>query len=425
MTTNPIPTAEEILTPAIDELVRLRPLAVNHIDRGIWGDLLYGLKGQARVFRAELARAYASRWLNAARGAQLLELVRSTEFGATLATSESTALGHVVLQRAVTGATTAAPEQWLTVGVIQGGQGFRVPATSSPFTVPEGLVEAIESVPVGNTAASGVVTSEEPGGTWRHEQTIQVEVRATSPGAGSNIPSTTSDWWGKTAVVPESVGKLFDRNLTPIGIFMGGGSSGISDEAVRACGRAAFMGSRFPVDQALVAAALGAGLGVERAIHVDDVESRSISLFIADSSWGASPAWARIVGEAIANSGAIGFGCRTKVFPLRNIVCSARVAVSVAGASSLASSAQISSTARAALVEYLDTGDFWRASSHGAGAAVALALRSLVESVSAVALVDSQGKSINLDAEQEVAHLYLEAVTVDYYGPSGLIARGY
>jgi hypothetical protein len=95
-----VPSLADVIGPAIDTLVAVRPTALPHVDQGHYGDVITGLGGQVQVSRQRVAKEAAASLLGAASGDELTELARS-EFDAIRLNAPTTAIGEVYLSRPV------------------------------------------------------------------------------------------------------------------------------------------------------------------------------------------------------------------------------------------------------------------------------------------------------------------------------------
>lgn len=398
MTAPILPTAESIVTPAVNAMVAMRPRIRGHIERGRYGDIAYGWAGEARVLRAELAQLVASRFLPTAEGQALVKLVQSDEFGAPIVSAPTPAFGRLLLERPDTGP--------LEAGEIRAGTKFRVNA--NPRAIPpvqESTVEVIEHVGVAEEA-----------------EAVWVPVKATAAGAGPNIPTFP----GSNEVSGQPLSDLFDATFVVAGAELAGGGTGLTDATVRRAGTAAYIGRHGATEQALIIGVLCSGLGVEHVTPVQDDDRGIAQLFVADASWAANEVWCREVQRALYVGGWVGFGCRPRVLPVTNRIAHVEATVRLRDMRYADERAELTNKVVKAIDGYFDERpDFWTFDVAGVATAIARADRTRILSVpTAPSLLSATGDAITPPAANptdvaSVAHFAIRSVRLTFQRPNG------
>lgn len=100
MTKGLIPTPADVLGPAIDRLIEVRPTAAPHVETGRYGDVVAAQRGQFGVLRGQLVDEAVATRLSFAKGPALTD-VAASEFETPRAPDAIAAIGEAVLTRTV------------------------------------------------------------------------------------------------------------------------------------------------------------------------------------------------------------------------------------------------------------------------------------------------------------------------------------
>jgi hypothetical protein len=315
-----IPTAQEIIQPAINKLVELRPRTAAHVYTGRYSDIIFGWKAQARVHLDRLADEAVAARLPLASGDPLRELARS-EYWAEFDETPGAAVGEVSLLRQITN-TAITNTGNFAPGVIPAGAQFHLdadPKASPPIveatyqTATTTVVESLENLALQDNGD----------GTFTHFQFVVLSVTATTSGSGPNVPYFMLE----PLRLAKPVDALFDPTFVVVSFFAAGGFDTLEDETIRKLAQANYLGQFGPTDGALVASALKKN-GVQHVAPVLDAANAIAYFFIADESWGCSDAFLGRAQRTIKED-ACGFGCRTAPGFVQNVRVSVKATVTV------------------------------------------------------------------------------------------------
>lgn len=274
-----VPVADEIVRPAIDKLVSIKPAALKHINykAGVWSHIFAGLRTQAITLLRRLAKAAAANRLPTSTGSDLLELVDS-EFFTLIDPSATIAVGEVLLTRTGT----------LPPGVIPKGTRFSRAQTSpnSPVALVSSQYVSVEDVYV--DLASAIAS---------------VRVAASQSGAAANHVA------GSVTTI-SIVDKLFDTFAASASFFAAaGGADGVKDADAVTIAKANAVGQFGPTDAAIYAG--GYAAGARHMAVADDPVTGVAIVWAADTSWASSDSWLQSISKSILDKPFQGFGCVT------------------------------------------------------------------------------------------------------------------
>ncbi len=398
------------MAKGLGELARLRPAAFKffNLGKGVWANVIAGLKAQCDLELARLADAAKNGRLSLAKGQELLALAAS-EFDRLHDLADTKAVGDITLERVAL---------WITLGVTTGlGVNPIVVTSSEPHGFVTGQTVTIWNV-IGNNGANGtfkvvvlspttfslpatavadgtgslglavpqLVSGTIPKGTrFRRNARVEdpflpeaffetpsdlfvavgapedhgyavisVPIVASLAGAAANTPLLDSGALATTEVVDS----LFDPLFSSIALESAGGSDGASDQAVAQYAKAFYLGQYAPTDGAVIAGAFGAGA---RHIAFDDPGTGTATIAIADSSWASSTRWASQTRQSLYDNGWVGFGGSVDATKVVNKLISVTASIVVSDQSVLFDTSELVQSARLALVDYLDNRLDWYA----------------------------------------------------------------
>lgn len=321
-------TPDEIIGPAIDEFVRLRPNALKHINygTGVYANIFAGWRAQAAVCLRRLALAAVDRRLTLATGQGLLDTVAS-EYDAFVELGPTTAVGDAVLVRSTS----------LTSGSILAGTRFKRPAsltTPIQLAAAEYITTDDVSVPIGTT-------------------TVTVPIQAVISGAASNAP-----WTGTSPPTGlEVADNLFDT-FTSSSYTVAGGSDSVTNGDLRNFAKALVLGQYAPNIGALVAGTLK-NTGVKRYGVYENPYTGVATVFVADRSWSSGSRWTAAIQQSLYDNDYVGFGCKASVGIVVNKIVSINATVMLKDGTTLSNTAAIDKAIKTAIRKYLDDRPDW------------------------------------------------------------------
>lgn len=390
-----IPRMSDLLGPAVVALlgdltggrrVARERYAQSGETGGRFGDVLRGWQGQAEIVRARLVKEVMATRLDRCGGQELRDLAKS-EYFADLPPDPQKAVGHVTLRRTVVLGSATPLTGNFAFGVIPAGTKIKrqgsptgtVPSQDAEYETTEAAVcgtdDNLAPAPVGD-------------GTFTHQQTVFIPVRATREGPHANIPY----YVGIAAQGATVSSSLFDK-FTVTALESAGGTLGVVDDQVRALARAMAVGSNGPTSRAAIAGSLTSP-SVRRAVYVDDTILAIGTLFLSDESWATSLAFRQAQLQALRERPWIGWGCRVNVGFLNNL--GVVVAPKILLRSSKYDTAQsdITENVKTALVRYFDERpDFYTWTLNAIGAVIAGADKRIL-ACTAVSVTDVDGALI-------------------------------
>jgi hypothetical protein len=320
-------TPDEIVGPAIDELVSLRPAALQHINTGlgVYSHPIAGWRAQASLALKRLALAAADRRLALANGQALIDTATS-EFAVLDSFDPTAAVGEVSLSRAT-----------LTPGTIPKGTRFKRPASLLP--------------PIPLSGAE--YTSTDDVTVARNQLTVTVKIQAVTTGAASNTPLTSS-------TLPSDIeisDTLFDT-FTVTGYSAAGGSDIVTNGDLKHFATAFSRGQYAPTSGALAAGALK-NTGVKRFGVYDDTTTGTATVFVADKSWASGSRWVSTIKQSLYDNEFVGFGCKVTVGIVLNTVVVVTATVMLKDNTFLNETSSIDRNIKAAIRRYLDDRSDW------------------------------------------------------------------
>jgi hypothetical protein len=384
-----VATPDDVLSAGVEALLARWPAALPFVNTGTgaWSNIVRGLRAQCALALARVADGVSNGRLYLATGDTLADLVAS-EFDA-IAPGTQTAVGEVVLTRASTAAGG---------GTIPAGTRFRIPAvTVGPITR-----GGIDCVSVLDTRVDATAL------------TVTVRIDATVDGAKTNIPIIA----GQTASDITISDTLFDKTLLPTAYTLAGGSDGPGDDLTRMYAAAFILGQYGPTADAAFAGILKNG-GVRYFRAVDS--GGTLSLYIADASWGSGTSWAAKIQQALYDSGFVGFGCKLRALPVQNKLINVKATVLLRDPTSLSDTSELDGIIQTALRDYFDKRPDWNIWKLSAMRGLVSRCDERILRCSLLQVLDSTGAPIaEPSATSAVQHYYLanNAVSVTYQGPT-------
>jgi hypothetical protein len=336
-----IPTPDELIGPGIDAFVALRPGALRHIDSptGVYSRVFAGWRAQAVVMVQRLADYAKQGRIKFAEG-EPLNFLAGSEFDTLNDLGATKAMGSITLQRS-TGTYPGGP-------IPKGTRFQRISDPSAARLFKAAQVEAAEAVYVPQGATS-----------------VTVPIIASREGtyAGRPITGSTVD---EVTIADEIVDK---GSWVVVSYELGGGSDAASDDDKRRYARAFARGKYGPTANGAVAGALK--LGARHVAAVDDPDTGSLVLHVADGGWAASTRWAGVIRQRIYDPQddtppIVGYGCRVTCAPLANEVVGVECTVRLRSSDALAETSELDAVIQATIRAYFDDRDdfyAWRSAS--------------------------------------------------------------
>lgn len=388
-----VPAVSRIVGPAIDAIVAARPTSQKHFNAGgRWADLTALWRAQLQVALSRLSDEVVSARLRSAMGDALRTLCAS-EFETTLPSTPQTALAFVTLTRpdpvpvwepstqyaageivqAAPGSSVAQqaqnagtsgnsePSFSTTLGVTTPDNGITWTCITKPLA-PSGIIrqgtlfsKAADptAIPIAIAAASYVSTKPVyvPTGTL----VVGVPAIAQRAGVDANVP-TFGNYASPTSIQPAA--PLFDPTFATSLCYAAGGSSGISDDVLRAAARAYAIGQYGPNDAAVVAGLLQNQSVRHYAYFPANAYLAYGQVYIADESWACGGAWVNRIAQTFADSW-LGFGCRLRFGVVTNTAIAIQPTIVLASSDALNYTDDIDASVRAAAKAYFDNRPDW------------------------------------------------------------------
>lgn len=402
MATKPqIPSALDVIRPAITALVAARPGALQHINygTGAYSHLIEGWKAQAALAVARLADGATNGRLSLASG-DPLRLLAQSEYDAIPETAPTKSRGTVFVSRTV----GTFPQ-----GVIPKGTRLRRPA--------------LDGVPI-PVAAADYVTDSDLVFAQGAQGPFKLDFTAVRAGAFANAPSSI---FGATNPPLKCLDRLFDSNIVigntdtqSGGSFAAFGSDGPQDEDVRRYASSFATGQYGPNRDALVVAAMRS-TGVRHiGIRFNAEEARE-ELYLYDQSWCSGFAVANgYLQQTIADSGFIGFGCVFGMTGGVGLLINVTLTIRLRDNSYLSDTSGIDASVRKALTNYFDNrSDFWIFKLNAIRAVVSRCDKRILRCTTA-AVLDYTGTPVAEPTQASPPihfHLANNAVSASYLGP--------
>lgn len=371
-----IPTPDELIGKGIDRLVELRPRALAHINygRGFYSNVFAGWRAQAALLVRRSADYAKNGRLPFSAADQLKELAGS-EFSTLVDLEPQVAVGQVTMAR----------EADRPGGAIRRGARWRRDADrSSQQLYPDASYVCAVDTFVGQGATE-----------------ITVPLEASRAGSFANRPYT-----GTPSTELEIADNIIDRDAWTVTAYeMGGGSDGVTDIDIQRYARAFARGQYGPTDRATLAGAFLAG--VKHAIPVDDPTIAAQRLFIADSSWGGSTRWAKLVRQRLSDDKFIGFGCKVLATFVTNEIIGIEVVCKVRRPEYLKETSGLDTAIQNAVRAYFDDRPDWnRWNASALRGVVARADRRLL-SCSSVTVTTLAGVTVSEPTADSATHYML------------------
>lgn len=340
-----LPSADEILSEAIQAMVAARPSILQHVNlrEGVYWHILSGIRGQIVVVLDQIIQRIRAARLPFAEKQFLVDYIRS-EYADPPESVATTAVGHVKLDR-IAGAPT-----WPSGTIKKGTRISRTAVTEGPFQL---------------SAAEYVTTTD-----WFVQLGSSVErvpVACTSPGSIGNVPQLVSGSY----TIEYSIGGTFDPNWSVVEVVAGGGSDGLTDDDYRRFALVASRGEQAPTNDAIAVGALQ-NLGVKRLAVFNGLEYGASIVNIADQSWGGSEEWSDDVRAYLYKNDYVGAGCKALVAHIKNQPIYVGAIVYLRNSADLTVVDDIRVNIQASLRDYFDNRhDFYTFKKSGVRAAVA------------------------------------------------------
>lgn len=390
-----VPTADRILTPALEKIYTLRPRSFQHLNyrSGIYWHPFLAYRAQTAFMLARIASRAANNRLATSEKAELREYVAS-EYDAVADTDKTFAMGELSLVRTTT----------TKAGDVPKGTRFRREANSTtqiPLLGAEYETEADTHFDVGQTVAG------------------PIPIRAIRPGQDANHPIRAGE------SIPHGVtgGGLFDNTIIVSAFSAGGGSETPDDPYVRRYASSFSKGQYGPTEAASRYGALKA-TGVRNVLVYDVPGTGTEQVLIGDSSWGSSPRWSNFVQQSMYDNELIGVGCKVLVSGVTNIVVSVNATVMLRDKNYLTETTEIDNAIRDAVTSYLNDRKDWHIwKSDGLKAAITRAHFKVFNCTAAIMKDTTNATMSEITTPDYTAtqyHYYLAngAVKITYVGPS-------
>ncbi len=394
-TTILVPTADAVLTPALEKIYALRPRSFQHLNyrSGIYWHPFLGWRAQAAFMLDRLAKRAAANRLTTATKQDLLDYVAS-EYDAVPESGKTFAIGELSLVR------TASVKS----GDVPKGTKFSREANpTTQLPLKEATYETLASLhfDVGQTTAGPVA------------------IRAIREGAEPNHPIRV----GESIAHGVSVGNLFDNTITVSTFSAAGGSDGVEDPFVRKYARAYASGQFGPTENASRYGALRA-TGVRNILVYDIPGTGTEQVLVGDSGWASSERWVKAVQQSMYDNDLIGVGCKVVVSGVTNIVVSVEATVALRDINYATETTDIDNAIRDAVAAYLNDRKDWNVwKSDGLKAAITRA-HPKVFNCSSATMKDTASVNVpeivsaNYTSTQYHYFLANGAVKITYVGPS-------
>jgi hypothetical protein len=340
-----LPTADSLVTAAIDAIVAARPEALAHFNSGgHWSDLTTMWRAQALVCLGRLADEVRSRRLRFATGEALRSLAAS-EFQTALAQAPQPAIAQIALVRPLPGGI--APS-----GIIPAGTQFTKVAQPQGIALP---APNAYPLPIASATYTTISPCYVPASTLAvPSNSALVFARAVTAGANGNVPNFVN--YASNVIQPSQ--PLFDPTFTTIACLASGGSSGVSDPILKAAARAYALGQYGPTDPAIVAGLLQQQSVRHFAIFPANAFLDYAQVYVADESWGSSYPWVAQVAQTFVDTWQ-GFGCRVRVGAVTNLHITVSPTIVLASTDALNYTEAIDVNVRAAVSAYFNDRTDW------------------------------------------------------------------
>lgn len=325
-----LPTADKVLTPALEKFYTLRPMAFQHLNyrSGVYWHPFLAFRAQTAFMLQRLAARVASNRLATAEGKDLQEYVAS-EYDAVAETDKTFAIGEVSFSRTTT----------TKAGDIPKGTRLNRDSnlnTQIPLQFSSYETQADVHFDVGQSVAGPVA------------------IKAIRAGKDANHPVRVGE------SIPHGVGLggVFDATIVVSAFSCGGGADEPDDSYVRRYASSFAKGQYGPTEAASRYGALRS-TGVRNVLVYDVPGTGTEQVLIADSSWASSDRWAASVQQVMYDDELIGVGCKVIVSGATNIVVTVVATVALRDKNYLTETTEIDNAIRAAVTSYLNDRKDW------------------------------------------------------------------
>lgn len=325
-----VPTADKILTPALEKIYTLRPRSFQHLNyrTGIYWHPFLGFRAQTAHMLQRLSARVAANRLTTGEGADLLEYVAS-EYDAVPDTGKTFAYGEASFVR-----TTSVKAGDIPKGTILS----RDANLTTQLPLKAASYETLGDLhfDVGQLTAGPVA------------------VRAVREGGAANHPIRV----GESIAHGVAVGSLFDTTITVSTFSAAGGTDSTDDEYVCRYAKAYALGQYGPTEAASRLGALRS-TGVRNVLAYDIPGTGTQQLLVGDSNWASSERWVKIVQQSLYDNDLVGVGCKVVVSGVTNKVVSVNATVALRDPNYLNETTDIDNAIREAVLSYLDDRKDW------------------------------------------------------------------
>ncbi len=339
MTEQILPSANKLLTHAIDAIVANRPSTLPHFNGGgRWYDLPAMWRGQVVECLARLSSEVKAARLRFAKGDELRELCAS-EFDTRLPVEPQTAYGAVFVGRPNSGS--------LPPGVLVRKDDTWV-KNANPNAIPTAVSAATYEVQK---------TIYVPQGGAVFPDFVTVPIKAVRAGAEANTPifSTPNSPIPSNLIQPQR--PFYDANFQVQGGEAAGGSSGLTDPVLVAAARAYAIGQYGPTDGAIIAGLLQ-NQSVRRYAYFRAGALPYAAVYVADESWASTVQWSARLSQSLSYMW-IGFGCRARFGAVINQEVTIDATLALKSSDDLDDTTDIDANVRAAARAYFDDRPDW------------------------------------------------------------------
>lgn len=401
MTTPILPTAPELLRPALEKFYEQRPNSFKHINlsTGVYSYIFEGWKAQANLELKRVAQLIKNNRRGSAEGKELAEYLAS-EFHEEVILEPTAGIGQVTFNR-----VTATAGK----GIIP--KGTRLHRTGSglpPFNTKTTDYELVDDVIFGPLSVFAIG-----------------RLKSTSNGSISSEPVTTpyvSNILGIGSV-------LFDSTITANDFDMSGGSDGVDDPYMRLLAKYSAIGKWGPTNSAAILGALRIS-GIRHEVGILDSSAGTLNLFVADSAWASSLNHCNQVKQYLYDKELIGFGCKVNVLQIVNKIITVDLNVTVRDRKYLDDPQSISDNIRKSVKSYFDDREDWYIWKNSGIRSSAIKSDRKILNCTSVTVRDNSGVAVTEPTPSDFSfvsfgttygihhYLPLTAINITYSGPS-------
>lgn len=390
-----VPTADNILTPALERLYALRPstFPFANLRNGVYWHPFLGFRAQAALAVRRLSLLVGENKLSFATGQDLKDYVAS-EYDAVPDTGTTTAIGSATFTRTSSSAAGDIPAGTLL-------QRDANTTTQIPVTAASYITLLPAHFAIGQTTVG------------------PVPIQAVSAGSGPNHPIRTD------AVDPgvSIATTLFDRTIEVSAFEAAGGADDADDNYVRRYAKAFQVGQYGPTDGESKYGALKS-TGVRNMLVFDVPGTGTQKILVADSKWGSSARWAANVQQSLYDNDLVGFGCKVITAAVRNKVITVSGPVVLRDKNFAADTTEIDIAIGLAIRDYFDNRSDWNVWKQSTLAAAITRAHAKILYCPSVVVKDVAGSTLTEigtpDYTTEQFHYYLanNSSQMAYQGPS-------